>query len=243
MLARVAPWVVLLLVVATGLPGCASRREAKARANAPDLVVAQPREDLLHCSKGQCANLYRLVVETKRRVRVQADAPADPRLPDFSLVLEDRNGNVVADDRKANQRPRRITETLEPGLYFVRILGQGKNQDRLSYKLVANQVSSRPARRPRTAAPRAAPRIAPAPVFVDSDVLEVERAGGEPIAVLIEAGTSQGMAPGLAGELVDGGEVIGKLEIVDVYAEGSRARIVGGLKAPITLDTRARVAK
>jgi hypothetical protein len=74
-------------------------------------------------------------------------------------------------------------------------------------------------------------------------VIEVERAGGEPIAILLEAGTSQGVKPGQSGELIESGQVIGRIEVVDVYSAGSRARIVGGLSSPITLDTRARLAK
>jgi hypothetical protein len=47
----------------------------------------------------------------------------------------------------------------------------------------------------------------------------------------------------MSGELVRDGRVIGKLEVVDVYAAGSRAKILGGLSAPITLDTSARLKK
>ena len=47
----------------------------------------------------------------------------------------------------------------------------------------------------------------------------------------------------LRGELIEGGQVIGKLEVVAVYAGGSRARILGGLVAPITHDTEARIRK
>ena len=151
--------------------------------------------------------------------------------------------------RKADQRPRRVRETLDPGLYFVRVVGRGKNDDRLSYKIVVKRETSR--RRPAPAVKKPKPRPAPSPPPaaepaaepVMSDVLEVERQGRVPVAVLIEAGAEEGIRPGLAGELVEGDQVIGKLEVVDVYPEGSRARIVGGLAASITLDTRARVQK
>lgn len=235
--------IALLLALVLGVGSCqnplAGRSEKKARTNAPDLVLSQTREDTLHCAKGRCTQFYRLVVDKKKRISVRADAPSDPRLPDFSLVLEDRDGHVVADDRKANQRPRRVIETLDPGLYYVRIVGHDKKDDQLSYKIVAKQVYKRRSA-PRAPRKRAPP---PPPTFFESEVLEVERAGGEPVAVLIEAGTAQGMVPGQTGELIEGDVVIGKLEIVDVYAEGSRARILGGLTAPITLDTRARLQK
>jgi len=226
------------------LAACASS-DAKLREQAADLSLGQWREGALHCDRGDCAQLFRLVVERPTTVVVEADAPADPLLPDFYLVLEDAQGNPVGDDREAQKRPRRVVRSLEPGLYFVRVAGQEDRGVLLSYKLRAR--SKAPARRaePRRTRPepRRAPPAPPAPVFVESDVLEVERDGGEPVSILIEAGTSQGMEPGQSGELVDGDQVIGRIEIVDVYAAGSRARIVGGLRSPITLGTRARVQK
>ena len=81
----------------------------------------------------------------------------------------------------------------------------------------------------------------PSPTYVESDLLEIERSGGEPVAVLLEAGASEGLRRGMAGELVDRGQVIGRLEIIAVYDEGSRARIVGDLSVPITVDTAARI--
>ena len=60
-------------------------------------------------------------------------------------------------------------------------------------------------------------------------------------ALLVEAGTGTGMERGMRGELREGDLTIGEIEIIAVYAQGSRARILGGLSAPITFDTRARV--
>jgi hypothetical protein len=92
---------------------------------------------------------------------------------------------------------------------------------------------------PKPAAP--APVEPPVPVYIRSDLLEVERSSGQPVAVLLEAGAGEGLRRGMVGELVDGGRVIGELEIIAVYDDGSRARIVGDLVAPITIDTSARL--
>ncbi len=81
----------------------------------------------------------------------------------------------------------------------------------------------------------------PSPTYIESDLLEIERTGGKPVAVLLEAGASEGLRRGMVGELVDRGQVIGRLEIIAVYDEGSRARIVGDLSMPITFDTAARI--
>jgi hypothetical protein len=226
--------------------GCASS-DARLRESAPDLVEGRWQEEALHCSRGRCVQMFRVVVEKPTTLVVEADAPADPLLPDFFLVLEDPQGNPIGDDREAQKRPRRIVRSLDPGLYFVRVGGQDEKGDLLSYKL---RVRPRTVatRKPvtRTSPPPARPTPPsppPAPVYIESELLEVERDGGEPVAILIEAGTSQGLVPGQSGELVEGGRVIGRIEVVDVYAAGSRARIIGGLRAPITLDTRARVQK
>jgi len=43
----------------------------------------------------------------------------------------------------------------------------------------------------------------------------------------------------MRGELVDGGRVIGRIEVVQVYAGGSRARIIGALVGQPGQDTAA----
>ena len=217
--------------------GCAGRREAKAREAAPELRLGEGREDFLHCDKGRCNNWYRLIARERTRVELEADAPTDAALPDFALGLQDRDLAMVGEDRIPGKRPRRISKTLQPGVYYVRIWGLEGDGELLSYKLIAKRdvARKRPARarkkspgpKPTRTRPAPAPPPVAAVIAVESELLEVERSGGEPVAVLLEAGTGQGMQPGLQGELVDEGRVIGKLEIVDVYAAGSRARLVG----------------
>lgn len=111
-----------------------------------------------------------------------------------------------------------------------------------------------PRRRPplrTTAIPTPAPPLEPqrrreeeAPprtVLLRSEVIEVERASGAPVAVLIEAGAATGVSRGSSGQLVDGRTAIGLVEIVDVYPGGSRARIVGELRGDITDATVVEV--
>jgi len=243
--------VVGLLVLATGFGGfgCASRRDAKARETAPELTLSSRVEGSLHCGRGRCRETYRLVVDKRRKVRVTAEAPADPALPDFALVLEDANQRLIAENRVALERPRKIVATLAPGLYYVVLTGTHNKDDQLSYKLKIDPIATKSVTRKKRRSPSGGGGTPPPPpppkrkVTVPSEVLEVERAGGEPVAVLLEAGTSQGIAPGQRGELVEGGQVIGRIEVVDVYAAGSRAKIVGGLTSPITLDTSAQIEK
>jgi hypothetical protein len=91
-------------------------------------------------------------------------------------------------------------------------------------------------------APLPEPPPAPEPTWVVAEVLDVEEASGKPAAVMIEAGEPDGIRAGMRGELVEEDVVIGRIEVVDVYPSGSRARIVGPLLAPVSFDTVSRIA-
>jgi len=78
-------------------------------------------------------------------------------------------------------------------------------------------------------------------VLVRSEVIEIERSAGVPVAVMIEAGTPTGVSRGLTGRLVDDGREIGRIEILDVYPGASRAKILGELSGEITGATIAEV--
>lgn len=81
----------------------------------------------------------------------------------------------------------------------------------------------------------------PEPVWIEAVVLDVEETDGKPSAVMLEAGYPAGVRPGMSGELFDAGREIGRIEVVDVYPSGSRARILGSLSAPISFDTVSRI--
>ncbi len=213
----------------------------RAQATARDLTIGgRWLEGRLHCGRDSCSAWYRLRVDSKQRVVVEADGPADPALPDFELALFNASKERLGLDAKPLQRPRRLSETLPAGIYWVNVVTGSKHEMQLSYKLRARPYRA-PRRTVRTQdrAPEPKPRL----VAVEGGLLEVERDGGEPVSVLIDVGTGEGLAVGQQGKLVEGGQVIGRIEVVDVYAQGSRARILGALSAPITLQTRAMVMK
>jgi hypothetical protein len=76
---------------------------------------------------------------------------------------------------------------------------------------------------------------------VSALVLEIEpRAdGGE--ALIINKGQNAGIARGHRGRLLEKGEAIGEIEVLDVYEDAARVAIVGVLLAPITPSTVAEV--
>jgi len=59
-------------------------------------------------------------------------------------------------------------------------------------------------------------------------------------AVLLDAGSTQGLRVGLRGRLLDGGRAIATLEIVEVYPEGCLAR-VEGTSGPIGATSSAEI--
>jgi hypothetical protein len=233
---------VLALVIAALMLGQAScgwwanRKEQKARAAAPLLSLDRWEQGTLHCGRGECDEWYRLNLSQQRRIVFEADGPVDANLPDFAIALLDSAADELAVDRVAHRRPRRIEQTLEAGLYYIHVSALDESDIQLSYKLRAKKYRAPKRVKKKSSKPKPPPMIA-----VSAEVLEVERSDGEPAAVLLDVGSERGTAVGQRGELVDGDRVIGQLEIVDVYAEGSRAKIVGGLTAPISLNTSARI--
>jgi hypothetical protein len=230
----------LLLCGLWGLSGCALFGSKQPPAQS--LTLGKWREDSLHCGDGECKRLYELRLDQATKLSIVADAPADPRLPDFSLSLLDGSMRSLGYDGVPQERPRKIARDLDAGVFYVSITGLGKVKDPLAYKLIAMKVSKKKYRiKKSTSQPPPVPKVESAPIR--SEIIEVERSGGEPTAVLIAAGTSDGIEPGQEAELVEGDTVIGRLKIVDVYVAGSRAQIVGGLSAPITLDTEVQLRK
>ena len=72
-------------------------------------------------------------------------------------------------------------------------------------------------------------------------VLEVEAASGQPRFVVIDGGIKNGLQRGFRGRLIERGRSIAEIEIVEVYDEGSRARIATELADRITPQTAAEI--
>jgi hypothetical protein len=92
-----------------------------------------------------------------------------------------------------------------------------------------------------TFVPLPKPPPAPESIWIVAEVLDVEETDGEVSAVMVEAGVPDGIQPGMQGELFEGENTIGRIEVIDVYPAGSRARIVGPLAAPVSFDTLSRI--
>lgn len=201
----------------------------------------------LHCAEGQCENGYDLAMAEPGQVRIEVYAPYGREKPDFGLRIEDASGKSVARSTKPYVRPRRIDKYLERGTYRVLVYSLGSNRSELRYEVTARVAGEAPPARvptgptppPATAppGPEEGSAVAVSPVDakrrLTSEVLDVEEDGGVPTFVLIEAGETEGIRPGMKGQLLERGARIAEIEVVEVFPEGSRARIQGEPGAPV----------
>jgi hypothetical protein len=92
-------------------------------------------------------------------------------------------------------------------------------------------------------APAPPPPPPPAPRFETrrAAVLEVEGERTQQQSVLLDVGEAAQLRPGMRGVLLDAGKKLGQVVIVNVYPDGSRARVDGALAGPITPRTVAEI--
>jgi hypothetical protein len=203
------------------------------------LVLGQRRQGALHCGEKRCNETYTLEVPKPGKLRLELRAPGGEGLPDLGVLLEDVRGQLVGTSIQPQERPRVIRKDVVPGTYHVRVYALGSNGGIASYDVLADLEKKR---KRRTQRKRSSTRPPP-PKFqiVASEVLEVERDGGEPAFVLIEAGKHVGIEVGLTGELIENGKPIAKIKVIEVFPDGSRVQILDRLSAPITIETQAQI--
>jgi len=227
-------------------------------------------DDYLHCALERCDNFYWIDVTRSGDLRVEVYAPWGSGLPDFGVVLLDPMGKPIAAPTEPGARPARLNSRVSPGRYTVRVHATGSDDGRLGYELIASfEASGRPAssadkassKQPATSVkrPTTTPkpssgepvkRPAPAPaddgyaagsLVATAEVLDVEQENGEPVYVLLDAGEPQSVRVGMRGRLREGAETIGRIEIIEVYRDGSRAKLLDSLTGDITIDTGAEI--
>jgi hypothetical protein len=95
-------------------------------------------------------------------------------------------------------------------------------------------------------APERSEAVAPEParshdVLVEAEVLDVEVGEGGATYVLLDRGEPHGVRKAMRGGLRIGDRPIGDFVVVEVYRDGSRARIEGDLEADVGIDTVAEI--
>ena len=201
------------------------------------LELGRARSDQLDCGVGDCQDWYRVQVGSDGRAFVEVRAVETA--PWFQLHALSGE-QVVASASGRGARPVRVEWPTAPGEYRIALVAESPLRPGFFARLFGAPrprpwtytLESRIERRP-------PPPVAAKPSFraLRSEVLEVESRG----EILISAGTAQGVRPGDRGTLLNQGRAIGEIEIVAVYAEGSRAKVSGARGEQITPATQVEI--
>ena len=218
------------------LAGCAKRPPdpdaTPIGANA--LALDTPRTDVLDCRVDDCADWFRTEVPAKGKLVVDLTAtPAAGEDVRISLSLADRSGATLARDQTVGREAISVSAEVVPGTYLIAI-ASNHPAARFDYTVTTRLVLPPPPPKPVAVPVRrrpvpVKPPPPPAPRFETkrAEVLEVHEDGPHGRAVLLDAGSTQGMRVGLRGRLLEGGRAIGSIEIVEVYPEGCLASVAG----------------
>jgi len=165
----------------------------------------------------------------KGEIRLEVTATSSEGLtPDYVVSIANDRADPL--QRASNQGRREVQMTWSgaSGAYFVGV-GSGALKSRLHYDIAVRY--------------QAPSREDPAPKVETTSwmVLEVESEGGQPRFVVIDGGNKNGLQKGFRGRLIERDRSIAEIEIVDVFDEGSRARIATELEDQITSKTAAEI--
>jgi len=205
-------------------------------ANLTQLPFGATLEGSLHCDEGDCQDWYRVGVSEEGPIEIELRALEGSEHARVSLVLLDQDGTALVQPKQPSQR---IEYRLAAGSYQLGVVTVGTRGQPLRYEVLAewrgNDAATQAGVSRTTAseksgaaaAPRAQASGSAQPGWIRSDVIEVD---SDSSSVLIDAGKAQGLSRGQRGELVQAGQTIAQVELVEVYEAGSRARLL----APVT---------
>ena len=211
------------------------------QSGAQPLPLGRWQRGALDCGEGDCADWYHFETPVAGALRVEVarveeDGAEERALPEFSVALADADGKPLGEAKSGGKTsiqigyPQKKGRYVDPQRFAVAVQTPVEGEGALDYELRVTV----------TVRPRAAPPPPPLPRFrvVQAVLLEVQsRAGGD--AVLIDRGSRAGIEPGQRGRLLAGGKKIAEIEILEVYADGSRAVIRGALDGALSPETVA----
>lgn len=250
----------LVLMLALGLAGCAKKPPPPpppppdADASPPQarpLPLATTRPDSLHRGGNDLDDWYRLEIPGEGRLTVSLVATeAAAGLPHLFVALTDERGlSTVQPTRAGGRAEVVVSEAARKGARLVWVGTDPEASGPIPYEIRAEFTPrQRPQPRPKPAPPprQVEPRPPPPPpepkyTTLTTSVVEVERAQGSSQFATIRGGRDSGLRPGLRGRLLEGGGVIGRFTIVEVYGAGSRVRVDGGLSGSVSSRTVVEV--
>lgn len=143
---RVMRFAWLACAIALLHTGCATTevRHAAPPDNAARLDLGRRHFDTLTCESTRCSAWYRVPVHRAQRISVEVLGVDGQDAVDFEVAFYSRSLEVLDEDTAAWKRPRRLSTTLESGLYYVRVLSEGPLDHALDLQLraIAGPVTS-----------------------------------------------------------------------------------------------------
>jgi hypothetical protein len=231
---RRQPWV-FALVIAAPLVGCATLRPDSDGnpGDAQTLRLDVEHSDRLACQdrwRPDCVDWFVLELPGEGKIQLEVTATHPEGLaPDYEVTIANHRADPLQQDSNQGRPVVRMTWSGDPGAYFVAI-SAGPTKAVLQYEIVARY-------QPAAARDDSRPRFE----TISSMVLEVETERGRPRFVILDGGRRNGFRQGFRGRLVERGRFVAEIEIVDVFDEGSRARIATELVGAITPQTMAEI--
>jgi hypothetical protein len=229
---------VLALVIAAFPAGCATpfSDSDASPGEARVLQLNVEHSDRLACQderQPDCIDWFALELPEAGEMRLEVTAASREGLPlEYTVILADDRTDPLERASNQGRREVRMTWSGGPGSYLIAV-SSGPTQAEMQYAIVAwyQPAGAAEARDDRTRR------------FETSSwmVLEVESEMGRPRFVIIDGGRKNGLHRGFRGRLIERGRAIAEIEIVDVFEEGSRARIATELVDRITPQTAAEV--
>ena len=195
------------------------------------LALQRQWSDSLSCGP-DCADWYRTQVSSSGTFAVDIDSTASAKSPSsFTVELWSQDGRRIDSKLGTPGRALQVRAPVTAGWVYTAVkVSKGDLGYTIRARLLKAKAQPRPAPVPQ--APRVQYRS------VTASVIELE-GHGQGRKVLIDKGTDAGLRSGQKGRLVDGGRTLVEIEIVEVFAEGSRARLLGKLGGVVSGSTRA----
>jgi len=215
------------------------------RGKAKELDLGVSNDGTLNCRRGDCADWYRVRLATDGMLIINARAMrGDKAIEPFRISLENGFGVFLKKIENVALNEQSLERFLIAGVYLIGLESTAESgpvgyQFSAFFIPVASAVSvDRPTQAPGTVGRHERP-AAVKPRRIEAEVLEVEGSMADPTGVLLDLGRAGGAALGLRGQLREGGSLVGEIELVEIYEEGSRARLASPLLRPITPGVRA----
>lgn len=236
------PWV-FALVIAAPLAGCATLTTDSDGnpGDAQSLELDLERRDRLTCQdpkRPDCIDWFVVELPGKGEIQLEVTATNPEGLaPDYEVTIANHRADPLQHRSNKGRAGVQVAWSGDPGAYFVAV-GSGPSKTVLQYRIVARYQP--PAARD-DSRPRSETRSEREFETISAMVLEVEAERGRPRFVIIDGGRRNGHRAGFRGRLIERGRFVAEIEIVDVFDEGSRARIATDLLGAITPQTMAEI--